>query len=148
MVLAIMEKQDSITVEDLARKWVEILDTEMMEYVTEGFDRKLVIKAREGIVPAGLLGVDVPIHLNTLARSFHAIPNINACDIDGVIRDIRDVGRAYQPLDSLAFPWGIAYNAGVVHAMRPDATVDSVLETIRSYANEEARKEIDHVLTT
>jgi len=146
MCLAIIEKQDSITVEDLARKWVEILDVEMMEYVTEGFDRKLVEKARAGKVPAGMLGIEVPIHLNTLARSFHAIPMINACDIGGVIRDVNDVGRAYQPLNSLAFPWGIAYNAGVVHAMRHDATVSSVIETVRAYANEEIQKEIDHVL--
>ena len=41
MCLAIIEKQDSITVEDLVRKWIEILDVELMEYVTEGFDRKL-----------------------------------------------------------------------------------------------------------
>lgn len=147
MCLAIIEKQDSITVEDLAKKWVEILDVKMMEYVTEGFDRKLVEKARAGKVPAGMLGIEVPIHLNTLARSFHAIPIINACDIEGVIRDVNDVGRAYQPLTSLAFPWGIAYNAGVVHAMRPDATVESVISTVRTCANEEIRKEIDHVLS-
>jgi len=146
MCLAIIEKQDSITVEDLARKWVEILDVKLMEYVTEGFDRKLVQKARAGKVPAGMLGIEVPIHLNTLARSFHAIPVINACDIDGVTRDIRDVGRAYQSLDSLAFPWGIAYNAGVAHAMRPDATVESVISTVRTYGNDAIRKELDHVL--
>ena len=69
-------------------------------------------------MPAGLLGSEVPTNLNTLARSFHAIPVINACDVDGVIRDVYDVGRAYQPLDSLAFVWGAAYNAGVAHAMR------------------------------
>ena len=79
-----------------------------MERVTEGFDRKLVEKARSGKVPPGLLGSEVPINLNTLARSFHAIPVINACDIDGVIRDVHDVGRAYQPLGSQAFPWGSA----------------------------------------
>ena len=147
MCMAIIEKQDSITVEDLAKKWVEILDVKMMEYVTEGFDRKLVEKARAGEIPAGNLGLEVPNHLNTMARSFHAIPIINACDIDGVTRDIRDVGRAYQPLDSLAFPWGIAYNSGVVHAMRPDATVDSVIETVRNYGNDAIRKELDHVLS-
>ncbi|MHC4426191.1 MAG: ADP-ribosylglycohydrolase family protein [Planctomycetota bacterium] len=147
MCLAIIEKQDRITVDDLAKKWVEILDVEMMEYVTEGFDRKLVEKARSGKVPAGLLGSEVPINLNTLARSFHAIPVINACDVDGVIRDVYDVGRAYQPLGSQAFPWGAAYNAGVVHAMRPDATVESVIGTVREYAGAEARKEIEHVLS-
>jgi len=147
MCLAIIEKQDSITVEDLARKCGEILDVKLMEYVTEGFDRKLVQKARTGKVPAGMLGTEVPMHLNTLARSFHAIPIINACDVEGVIRDVNDVGRAYQPLTSLAFPWGIAYNAGVVHAMRPDATVESVISTVRTCANEEIRKEIDHVLS-
>jgi len=146
MCLAIIEKQDRITVNDLAKKWVEILDVEMMEHVTEGFDRKLVEKARSGEIPAGLLGSEVPIHLNTLARSFHAIPVINACDVDGVIRDVHDVGRAYQPLDSLAFAWGAAYNAGVTHAMRPDATVESVISTVRKHAGAVARKEIDHVL--
>ncbi|MFC1763535.1 ADP-ribosylglycohydrolase family protein [Planctomycetota bacterium] len=146
MVLAIIEKQDSITVEDLTRKWVEILDVELMEYVTEGFDRKLVQEARAGKTPAGTLGSLVPNHINTLARSFHAIPIINACDIDGVTRDVRDVGRAYTPADSLAFPWGIAYNSGVVHAMRPDATVESVIETVRRHGNDAIRKELDHVL--
>lgn len=146
MCLAIIEKQDRITVRDLARKWVEILDVKMMEHVTEGFDRKLVEKARSGKVPAGLLGSEVPIHLNTLARSFHAIPVINACDVDGVIRDVYDVGRAYQPLDSQAFPWGAAYNAGVAHAMSQDATVESVISTIRKHAGAVARQEIDHVL--
>ena len=95
---------------------------------------------------AGTLGSLVPNHINTLARSFHAIPVINACDIDGVSRDVRDIGRAYTPADSLAFPWGIAYNAGVVHAMRPDAKVDSVIETVRQYGNDDIRKELDHVL--
>ena len=146
MCLAIIEKQGRITVNDLAKKWVEILDVKMMEHVTEGFDRKLVERARSGKVPAGLLGSEVPIHLNTLARSFHAIPVINACDVDGVIRDVCDVGRAYQPLDSLAFPWGAAYNAGVAQAMRPDATVESVISTVRKHAGAVARKEIDHVL--
>ncbi len=146
MCLAIIEKQDRITVEDLAKKWVEILDVKLMERVTEGFDRKLVTKARSGKVPAGLLGSEVPINLNTLARSFHAIPVINACDVDGVIHDVHDVGRAYQPLGSLAFPWGAAYNAGVAHAMRPDATVKSVIDTVRKYASAEVRKEIDHIL--
>jgi hypothetical protein len=146
MCLAIIEKQDRITVEDLAEKWVEVLDVKMMEHVTEGFDRKLVEKARSGEVPACLLGDEVPIHLNTLARSFHAIPVTNACDVDGVIRDVYDEGRAYQPIGSLAFPWGAAYNAGVAHAMRPDATVESVISTVRNHAGAVARKEIDHVL--
>jgi hypothetical protein len=115
----------------------------MMEYVTEGFDRKLVEKARSGKVPAGLLGSEVPTNLNTLARSFHAIPVINACDVHGVTRDVCDVGRAYQPLGSQAFPWGVAYNAGVVHAMRPYATVESVIGTVREHGSVEVRKEID-----
>ncbi len=146
MCMAIIEKQDRITVVDLAKKWVEILDVKLMEYVTEGFDRKLVEKARSGEVPAGLLGSEVPVGLNTLARSFHAIPVINACDVDGVIRDVYDVGRAYQPLGSPAFAWGAAYNAGVAHAMTPDATVDSVIATVCKYAGADARKEIGHVL--
>jgi ADP-ribosylglycohydrolase len=143
MCTAIIDKQDRISAEDLVRTWVKVLDPAKMRYMTEQFDRDLLAKARTGEVPAWELGnLSKYPHLNTTARSFHAIALINACDIDGVIRDVYEIGRVYQPAYSDSFVWGAAYNAAVVHGMRPDATVDSVIEAALKYATPGARKEM------
>ncbi len=71
---------------------------------------------------------------------------INACDIDAVIRDVYEIGRVYQPPNSDSFEWGAAYNAGVVHAMTPHATVDSVIGTVLEYSTDQMRKEIQNGL--
>ena len=147
MCSAIIEKQDRITAEDLVKTWVKVLDPNKMKYMTEAFDRDLLAKAKSGTVPAWELGrLSKYPHLNTTARSFHAIALINACDIDGVIRDVYEIGRVYQPPYSDSFPWGAAYNAAVVHAMKPDSTVDSVIQTALKYATPEIRKEIQNGL--
>lgn len=147
MCTAIIEKQDRITAEDLVKTWVKVLDPNKMKYMTEAFDRELLAHAKSGTVPAWELGgLSKHPHLNTTARSFHAIALINACDIDGVIRDVYEIGRVYQPAYSDSYPWGAAYNAAVVHAMRPDATVDSVIETALKYSAPEIRKEIQNGL--
>jgi len=147
MCTAIIEKQGRITAEDLVKTWVKVLDPEKMKYMTEAFDRELLAHAKSGAVPAWELGrLSKYPHLNTTARSFHAIALINACDIEGVIRDVYEIGRVYQPPSSDSFPWGAPYNAAVVHAMRPDATVDSVIETALKYSTSKIREEIEHGL--
>jgi len=147
MCTAIIEKQDRITAEDLVKTWVKVLDPNKMKYMTEGFDRELLAHAKSGTVPAWELGgLSKHPHLNTTARSFHAIALINACDIDGVIRDVYEIGRVYQPPYSDSYPWGAAYNAAVVQAMRPDATVRSVIETALQYSTPKIRKEIQNGL--
>ncbi len=147
MCTAIIEKQDRITAEDLVKTWIKVLDPNKMKYMTEAFDRELLAHAKSGNIPAWELGgLSKHPHLNTTARSFHAIALINACDIDGVIRDVYEIGRVYQPPNSDSYPWGAAYNAAVVHAMRPDATVDSVIETALKYSTPKISKEIQNGL--
>jgi ADP-ribosylglycohydrolase len=147
MCTAIIEKQDRITAEDLVKTWVKVLDPNKMKYMTEGFDRELLAHAKSGTVPAWELGgLSKHPHLNTTARSFHAIALINACDIEGVFRDVYEIGRVYQPPNSDSYPWGAAYNAAVAYAMRPDATVDSVIETALKYSTPQAREEIKNGL--
>jgi hypothetical protein len=106
MCTAIIEKQDRITAEDLVKTWVKVLDPEKMRYMTEAFDRELLAAAKSGKVPPWELGrLSKYPHLNATARSFHAIALINACDIDGVIRDLYEIGRVYQPPDGDSFSW-------------------------------------------
>jgi len=147
MCTAIIEKQDRITAADLVKTWVKVLDPEKMKYMTEAFDRELLAHAKSGKVPAWELGrLSKYPHLNTTARSFGAIPLINACDIDGVIRDVYEIGRVYQPPHSDSFAWGAAYNAAVVYAMRPNTTVESVVKTALKYSTPIIRQEIQHGL--
>ena len=136
MCLCIIEKQDRITAEDLVATWLKILDPEKMVCMTEKFDRDLLAIAKSGITPAGELGRFCRyLHLNTTARSFHAIPMINAGDIPSTIRDMYDVGRVYQPIMSDSYPFGASYNAAVSHAFTKDATVESVIQIALKYAN-------------
>ena len=138
MITAIMEKQDRIAAEDLVQTWIKVLDPEKMKYMTQPFDRDILAVAKTGRVAPGQLGEFMGFpDVNTTARSFHAIPLINACDTEGMIRDLYDVGRVYQPLKSDGFPGGVIYNAAVVEATRPDATVDSVIAEALGHASAE-----------
>lgn len=128
MITAIIEKQDRITAEDLVQTWIKVLDPEKMKYMTQPFDRDILAVAKTGRVASGQLGEFMGFaDVNTTARSFHAIPLINACDTEGMIEDVYNVGRVYQPSRSDGFPGGVIFNAAVVEATRPNSTVDSVV---------------------
>ncbi|MFH1370626.1 MAG: ADP-ribosylglycohydrolase family protein [Planctomycetota bacterium] len=145
MYLAIIEKQDRITADDLVGTWLKVMDNEKLEgmnYMTEQFDRDLMGIARTGTVPARRLGEKGYAHLNAPIRCFHPIALINACDEDGAIKDMQDVLRVYQPMESNGYEWGAAYMAAVAHALRPDASVDSVIETALKYSSADMKKEI------
>ncbi len=145
MYLAIIEKQDRITADDLVRTWLKVMTNEKLEgmkRMTEQFDRDLMEIARTGTVPARRLGEKGYAHLNAPIRCFHPIALINACDEDGAIKDMQDILRVYQPMESDGFEWGAAYIAAVAHAFRPDASVDSVIETALKYSSADMKKEI------
>jgi ADP-ribosylglycohydrolase len=151
MYLAIIEKQDSITADDLVAVWLKIMSSdqlERMEQMVEPFDVELMKLALSGELPAARLGEHGYADLSAPIRCFHPIVIINACDEQGAIRDTHDVLRVYQPLDSNAYAWGAAYNAAAAHAMRADATVDSVIETALEYSDPEMKQEIQAGLDT
>ncbi len=136
MITAIMEKQGRITAEDLVQTWIKVLDPEKMKYMTQPFDRDILAVAKTGRVAPGQLGEFMGFpDVNTTARSFHAIPLINACDTEGMIEDVYNVGRVYQPSQSDGFPGGVIFNAAVVEATRPNSTVDSVVGEALKHAS-------------
>ena len=49
----------------------------------------------------------------------------------------------YQPTFSTGLPCAAAYVAGLAEACRPEATRDSVVETVRRYCGEAVLAEID-----
>ena len=143
MCTAIIKKQDRISARDLVETWIETLDSENMKFMTEAFDRNLLAVAKTGLVPAWQLGQLSPYRdLNTTARSFHAIPIINAGNPVGAVEDMYEIGRVYQSPQSNSFAWGAPYNAAVAAAFLPDATVDSVIDTGLSFAEPAIRESL------
>jgi ADP-ribosylglycohydrolase len=144
MCAAIMAKQSRITASDLIETWIETLNPENMKYMTEAFDRDLLAVAKTALVPAWQLGQLSPHRdLNTTARSFHAIPIINAGNPAGAVDDMYEIGRVYQPPQSNSFAWGAPYNAAVAAAFLPDSTVESVIETGMSFAQPGVREKLE-----
>jgi ADP-ribosylglycohydrolase len=127
MCQAIIEKQDRITVEDLARVAVERVDPDKMWYMSEPDDIKLVQFLKAGIHPADVGGLSAWNGLNAMARASHPIGLINAGDPAGAVRDAADVGRMlFRPAD-VALAWAGVYDAAIAGAMMPGATVESVI---------------------
>ena len=130
MSQATIEKQDRITVEDMARVAVERVDPEKMWYMSEPDDIKLVQFLKVGIHPADVGGLSAWNGLNAMARASHPIGLINAGDPMGAVRDAADVGRMlFRPAD-VALAWAGLYDAAIAAAMLPDATVESVIGTV------------------
>ncbi len=146
MYLAIIEKKDRITADDLVGTWLKVMNSdeklEGMKQMTEQFDRDIMALARAGTVPARRLGEKGYVHLNAPIRCFHPIAVINACDEEGAIKDMQDILRVYQPAESNGYEWGKAYMGAIAHAMRADASVDSVIETALKYSTADMKKEI------
>jgi hypothetical protein len=90
---------------------------------------------------------DLGEHIHLTARTFQALPSINAGDPENAIADMNDMGKLYyeNPGDD-AFAWGAVYNAAMALAMLPDATVESVIEGALAYATPEIEEEIRYVL--
>jgi len=150
---AIIEKQDRIDYRDLLKVWLRDAEMEDMYHMTQNYDRVLLAFAQWGVQPE-----DFPItkfgkprdlgeHIHLTARTFQALPTINAGDPDNAIADMNEMGKFYyeDPNDD-AFAWGAVYNAAVAMAMLPDATVESVIEGALEYATSEIEEELRYVM--
>lgn len=153
MCTAIIEKQDRINAEDLLAVWLRDCEIEDMYHMTQPYDRILLGYAKWGVSPGDMPQTrygspyDLGEHIHLTARTFQAVPCINAGDPENAIQDMKDLGRLYyeDPEDD-AFAWGAVYNAAMALALLPGATVESVIEGALGYATPEIEAEIRHVL--
>jgi len=150
---AIIEKQDRIGCQELKDVWLRDCEIEDMYHMTQPYDRTLLSFAKWGVSPADMpvtkFGApnDLGEHIHLTARTFQALPCINAGDPENAIADMTEMGKLYyeDPKDD-AFAWGAVYNAAMALAMLPDATVESVIEGAFAYASPEIAEEIRHAL--
>ncbi|MFC1716230.1 ADP-ribosylglycohydrolase family protein [Candidatus Poribacteria bacterium] len=142
MLTAIIEKQDRITEEDVAKIWLRDIKPESDGMVSEAFEKTLLAMARARI-PAQHIGRYCPWDgLVTVSRSCHGIGIINACDPDAAIRDMYDVGLLYNTQVGDGLKWASVVAASIAHALCPDATVDSVIDVALKVAHDRIRGEL------
>ena len=146
MCRAIIAKGDRITAEDLAKTSVEATDLAKMWFLTEPDDQRLMQYMKAGAPPVEVGRLGVWHGLNAVARASHPIGLINAGDPAGAVRDVADIGRLYFVPTDVALVWAGVYDAAIALALRPDATVDSVVSGALQFAPEPIKREIDRGL--
>jgi ADP-ribosylglycohydrolase len=132
---AIIEKHDRILAQDLLAVWLRDLDPERMARKQEPFDRSLLEMARAG-VPASELGrMWLFTNQISLGRASHPLGLINAGDPQSAADDAHEVGQLYAEPAAFALRWAALYDAAIAAACAPGATVESVLEVARRFAD-------------
>lgn len=129
---AIIEKRDRILAHDLVNVWLRDLDPERVNYKQEPFDKSLLEMARAGVPPVELGRLwPFPVVVS-MGRASQPIGLINAGDPVGAAEDTFEVGKVYANETAFALRWAALVNGSIAAACRPDATVESVLQTARS----------------
>ena len=150
---AIIEKQDRISYRELKDVWLRDCEIEEMVHMTQPYDRTLLSFAKWGVPPDDMPVTDfgkpedLGEHIHLTARTFQALPCINAGDPENAIADMVEMGKLYyEDPDDDAFAWGAVYNAALALALLPDASVESVIDGALEYATPDIEVEIRHAL--
>jgi len=146
LILAISEKKDRITAEDLGKTWLEYINLDNFGVQMEPCDEVLYRIVASGLHPAYAGLYSDYIGIVSFARSCHPIGLINACDPEQARIDVFDVGRLYQPLHGGGLDWAAALACGIAEAVRPDSTMDSVIHAARDVLPKNLRSGFDRAM--
>ena len=146
---AILKKGGRVTIEDLARSWIEDIDPSKFGYLLGPQDQVIYNLLRAGLPPwevgryaawPGFIGT---------SKMIMPLGMVNACRPDQAARDALDLSRIKDVQgrpDNFALEVAAAIAAGTAEALRPGATVNSVIETALAQLPSEPRKEVERGL--
>ncbi len=146
---AILKKGGRITIEDLARTWIEDIDPSKFGYLLGPQDQVIYNLLKDGL-PAWEVGRHAawPGFIGT-SKMIMPVGMVNACHPDDAARDalslalIKDVqGRP----GNYAVEVCAAIAAATAEALRPEATVDSVIRVALGQLPPEPRREVQQGL--
>lgn len=132
ITLTIRDKNGRITVDDYAKGFLKYIRTEYFGHLTEPTDEMFYGMLKGGVPPASVGLFSWWPGLGAIARSIHPVGIINACNPEQAARDARDVARLVQPAHGLGWDYPAAVAAGIAEALRPNATVESVVNVATS----------------
>ena len=143
---AIIEKGGRVTIDDVARIWVRDITPDKFGYLLGNQDQIIYYLFKAGFPPPDV-GRYVPWPgLIGTSKMVHPIGIVNACNPQAAALDAFDVTRLrdtrYRPKNfSIEVAGAIA--AATAEAMKPAATVDSIIDTALSILSEEPRQEVE-----
>ena len=153
MCEAIIRKGGRVTVWDVARAWVDLIDPAKFGYLLGPQDQVIYLSLQAGI-PAHEVGryAAWPGFIGT-SKMIEPVGLVNACNPVQAALDAHDVGRlkdvhgrAGRPGNhALEVAAGIA--AGVAEALKPGATVGGVIDVVLGELSPGPRREVEDGLT-
>lgn len=151
MCTAIIEKGGRITAADLAKVWARDINPDWFGVQMEPCDEILYKAAMSGIPPKEVGRYTNFTGINSFGRSCHPIGLINACNPSQAVLDCYEVGQLYQPLHGYGLDYAAAVCAAIAEAMKPNATVQSVVDVAMDVLpegdpNQKPRRELQWAL--
>ncbi len=143
---AILKKGGRITVDDLARTWLDEIDPDRFGYLLRCQDRVIY-----DLIKAGMPPWDIGRHASWpgfigTSKMIMPVGMVNACRPDAAARDALDVGRLKDTQGrpgNFALEVAAGLAAATAEALRPAATVDSVIGAALAQLPGEPRAEVE-----
>ncbi|MHC4626889.1 MAG: ADP-ribosylglycohydrolase family protein, partial [Planctomycetota bacterium] len=146
---AILKKAGRITLEDLAETWVEDIDPNKFGYLLGPQDQVIYNLLKTGLPPWEVGRYAAwPAFIGT-SKMIMPVGMVNACRPDEAARDALQLGRIKDVKGrpgNYALEVCAAIAAATAEALRPDATVDSVIETALGQLPPDPRREVEQGL--
>ncbi len=146
---AILKKGGRITVEDLAKTWIEDIDPGKFGYLLGPQDQVIYNLLKDGLPPAEVGRYAAwPGFIGT-SKMIMPVGMVNACRPDDAARDALQLGRIKDVQGrpgNYALEVCAAIAAATAEALRPKATVESVIDTALEQLSSEPRKEVQQGL--
>jgi len=146
---AILKKGGRITIEDLAQTWIEEIDPNKFGYLLGPQDQIIYNLLKTGLPPWEVGRYAAwPAFIGT-SKMIMPIGMVNACRPDEAAKDALSLGRIKDVQGrpgNYALEVCAAIAAATAEALRPGATVNSVLDTALAQLPPEPRKEVEQGL--
>ncbi len=146
---AILKKGGRITIEDLARTWVEDIDPAKFGYLLGPQDQVIYNLLKTGLAPWEVgRYADWPGFIGT-SKMIMPVGMVNAARPDQAARDALDLCRIKDVQGrpgNYALEVAAAIAAATAQALRPQATVASVIETALAQLSAQPRGEVERAL--
>lgn len=143
---AIILKQGRINIHDLANSWLNNITDHKFGFSLHYSDKIYFDMLKAGMHPNYIGLFSLWPEIVTFARSCHPLGLINAGDPDQAADDVYQIGSIYHQFHGTGLQTAAAYAAGLAEAMKPNATVQSVVQTILNYLDEFVKAEFEKVL--
>ena len=144
MCTAIIEKGGRIDIWDLARAWATLVTPDKFGWMLGSQDQIIYYSIKAGIVPWEVGRYASWPGLYGTTKMMGAVGVVNACFPEQAAKDALELSRIKDVRGvpgNYAREVAAAHSAGVAEALRPGATIDSVIETAASILGPTPRKE-------